>query len=181
MGIKSEKNIYFTVPISKKYSEDERSAIAQDIIDFVVSRTKKGIDKDGGKLPAYSGQKKKGKYSQPYVDSTNFKAAGKSASKLNLTLSGDMLAAMRELTNKSTSGKLAIGYSKSDPEAGRVEGNVLGTYGKSKPVTEGRDFLGISQKDLDRILKKYPLDDDAKREKRTELVLKSVEESDNGT
>jgi hypothetical protein len=181
MGIKSEKNIYFTVPVSRKYSSEERKAIAQDIVDFVVNRTKKGVDKNGAPLPAFSGKNKTGKYSTGYANSVDFRAAGKSPSKLNLMLSGDMLAAMRELKNKSTSTLLAIGYSKSDPEAGRVEGNVLGTYGQSKPVTKGRDFLGISQKDLQKILKQYPLDDEEKRTERTEKVLGALEDVDNGS
>jgi len=73
------------------------------------------------------------------------------------------------------SGKLRIGIDPGSDIVGRVQGNVLGTYGNAEPVTKGRDFLGITQKDLDGILANYPLDDKEEREDRiTNLVASEL-------
>ena len=59
---------------------------------------------------------------------------------------------------------------------GKVEGNVKGTYGNKKPVQRPRDFLGIHQKDLQKILKKYPLNNEEERLDRVRFI-KELEES----
>lgn len=54
------------------------------------------------------------------------------------------------------SGSLLIGYDRNDDDLnGKVEGNREGTYGNKKKVVRGRDFLGITKKDLNSILRKY--------------------------
>ena len=58
-------------------------------------------------------------------------------------------------------GKISIGYDKSDKELnGKVEGNRLGTYGNKAPVTRPRDFLGITDKALQPIIKRHEGDED---------------------
>ena len=43
---------------------------------------------------------------------------------------------------------------------GKVEGNVLGTYGQDSPISgKSRDFLGIKKEDLKTILSNFPVDD----------------------
>lgn len=98
-----------------------------------------------------------------------------------------MLGSLEELTDRS--GAITIGYEKDNKELnGKVEGNRRGTYGQKKPVTKPRDFLGLSQTALERILKRYPIGDgELKRLKRleqTELTLESrskASEFDTGT
>lgn len=113
----------------------------------------KGKDKDGN---AFQG------YSKGYKKSLDFKIAGKS-SLVNLTLSKEMLSELDLISTDSES--LLIGYDKNDSDLnGKVEGNRLGTYGNKKPVTKPRDFLGIADEDLKKILKKYPVKSDKVKE-----------------
>jgi hypothetical protein len=148
---------YFEVDLPREYKPDERKAIAAEIIDFVISRTEAGKDKDNISFA---------KYSKAY-------AKEKGQKNVDLTFSGEMLSEISLLLEKS--GKLRIGIDPGSDIVGRVQGNVLGTYGNAEPVTKGRDFLGITQKDLDGILANYPLDDKEEREDRiTNLVASEL-------
>lgn len=141
------------IQIPKGYRPRERQAIAKEVIDFIIQRTQNGFDKNGKKFKGYS---------KSYKESKAFKSAGKSASPVDLTFSGEMLASLQELTNRS--GFITIGYEKGDEELnGKVEGNRKGTYGNSRPVTKPRDYLGISKTALERILSRYPLAKEAIR------------------
>lgn len=160
----SKKWIQAEVQIPKSYSAEERLAIAADIVKFIRQRTKQGKDVDGDTF--------KPNYSKAYRESLDFKIAGKSGSTPNLKLSGDMLAALRLIDHKK--GKLVVGYKPGDPEAGRAEGNNRGTYGDLSRRPTPREFIGISKDDLrDKILAKYPLDNDRRRERQTGKTLGS--------
>lgn len=129
-----------------------------EVIDFIVNRTEKGIDKNGEKFP---------KYSASYVNSNDFKNAGKSKGKVNLTLSKEMLNSIELLSEKS--GELVVGFDKGDKELnGKAEGNIVGSYGGEPDPKKARDFLGIADKDLDRIVKRYEDNKRAKKILRTE-------------
>jgi hypothetical protein len=141
---------FFEVELPRDYKPDERKAIAAEIIDLVISRTEDGKDKDN---------KSFAKYSKAY-------AKEKGQANVDLTCSGEMLAEMELL--KQSSGKIRIGIDPGSSIVGKVEGNVLGTYGNSQPVTKGRDFLGITADDLRDILSRYPLDD--KEERRNRVI-----------
>lgn len=159
MAITSRK-----VNISKKYTNEEREAIAFEIISFIQKRSKQGKGKDGVKFP---------KYSKEYKESLDFKIAGKT-SKVNLTLSGDMLDSIDLLGDKS--GQLTIGISKDDPDHDKAEGNIRGSYGKpTGNRAKARDFLALSKREVDDILKKFPLKDDEKREEEVEGFLAATE------
>ena len=158
------------IKIPKEYSKDEREAIALDIVEFIRERTReKGLDKDNKKMP---------KYSKGYEKSLDFRVAGKSK-KVDLTLTGDMLDLLDVI--KTAKGKIEVGYQESDPINGKVEGNRLGTYGNKTPTGKARDFLGIAPKDLDAILKKYPLDDARERITRALSVLSASEKAAEST
>lgn len=147
------------IKIPKHLKPDEREALALEILEQIVERTKNGKDKDGDRFPSYS---------KSYKNSLNFKIGGKS-SKVDLTLSGDMLADMQLLSHKS--GELVIGFENGTESNAKAEGNIRGTYGQKTPRSDrARDFLGIDDKSLSRILADYPADDiDAKKEKVEEL------------
>lgn len=152
------------INISKKYSEDERQAIAFEIISYIQERTKKGKGKGNKKW-----QGRAGKYSKEYKDSLDFKNAGK-GSTVNLTLSGDMLDSLDLL--EDTNGQLTIGISEDDPDHGKAEGNIRGSYGKPKgSKAKARDFLGLEKSEIQGILKNFPLKDDEKREEAVENYL----------
>lgn len=153
-----------TITISDKYTPEERQAIAAEVIEYIIKRTKEqGLDKNNRPFAGYS---------KAYKESLDFQIAGKSSA-VNLELSGEMLNLLSLVDHGK--GKITIGYEAGDPINGRVEGNRLGTYGNSTPVTRPRDFLGITKKDLTEILRKYPLRSEEKRQERVEL-LKTGEE-----
>lgn len=148
------------INLPKGLSATERDAIAQDIIDFIRDRTKEG---KGINNKPWSGAA--GKYSKAYK-----RAQGKSEP-VDLTLSSEMLDELKLLAN--TSGSLTIGYDKGNKELnGKVEGNRLGTYGQPTPIKgKARDFLGINQKDLKRIVEKYQ---DGSKDAEEELAAKAL-------
>lgn len=136
----------FKVKISKKYNPQERVAIGVEIIDHIIERSKAGKDKKNNDLPSYS---------KGYVDSFDFKLAGKSK-KPNLELSGEMLNSLTVLNHKS--GEITVGIPRDDDfNNAKAEGNIKGTYGQKKPIKgKKRDFMGISRSDLGKITEKYP-------------------------
>lgn len=147
------------IKIPKHLKPNEREALALEILEKIIDRTQKGKDKDGDKFPSYS---------KSYKNSLNFKIGGKS-SKVDLSLSGDMLADMQLLNHKS--GELIIGYENGSESNAKAEGNIRGTYGQKTPQkSKARDFLGIEDKDLARILADYPADDPLARKEKAQEV-----------
>jgi hypothetical protein len=145
-----QQKVEIAIPKGSKYSRSEKEAIAQDIIDYIVDRSKSGLDKNNRKFK---------KYSKEYIKSIDFKVAGKSRSNIDLTLTGDMLDSLQILNVKKNG--VVIGYEKGDPINGKVEGNILGTYGQKTSTGKARDFLGITKKDLsDKILSNYPIEEE---------------------
>lgn len=153
-----QQKVLISIPTG--YTPVEREAIALEIVDFIRERSRKGKDKNNNRFT---------KYSKAYSESLDFKIAGKSA-KVDLTLSGDMLAALDVL--KTSNRGLTIGYQSGDEINGRVEGNRLGSYGGKPNAQKARDFLGISTQDLSKILRKYPPNSDRSLE-RAEQILET--------
>ena len=88
-----------TIKINRKYGPNEREAIGQEIVDYIVERTLSGKDKNNRKFAPYS---------KEYKESLDFKIAGKSKTKVNLRLSGDMLSSLKVLNHRS--GSITVGY-----------------------------------------------------------------------
>jgi hypothetical protein len=148
----------------------ERLAVGREVVQYIRERTEKGLDKDGEKFP---------KYSNRYVKSLDFQNAGKSKSKVNLALSGDMMASIK-LLNFNRAGEITIGLESGDPEEGKLEGNRKGTYGNSKPVTDPRDPLGIEDDKLKEILRSYDtrtVEDTEAIERAREKLLENLEQA----
>lgn len=121
--------------------DDETEMVAEEILNYIVERSKRGEGKDGKKFPGYS---------KSYMNSFEFKATGKT-SKVNLTLSGEMLDSLEIL--EANAGKVVIGFDEDSDMNARAEGNILGTYGSSTPnKSKARDFLDISQKEIRNLL-----------------------------
>ena len=57
-----------TIKIRKGYDSEQREIIGQEIIDFIVNRTKSGRDKNGNPFPGYS---------KSYIKSKDFQIAKK--------------------------------------------------------------------------------------------------------
>lgn len=115
----------------------EQNAIADAVVAHIIGRTMAGLDKNNKKFP---------RYSEKYAD-----VKGVSRSDVDLVLSGEMLTELKAL--KVTRDGVEVGYSGSKELVGKVEGNILGTYGQPEPIPgKKRDFLGIPQDDLDIII-----------------------------
>jgi hypothetical protein len=135
------------VSISDSLKPKERIAISDAIIEYIKQRTLDGLDKN---LEPFN------KYTKAYAD---FKGVG--VNDVDLTFSSEMLSDLKLLSHKK--GEVIIGYEKGSLSNGKADGNIRGTYGKPFPVTKGRDFLGISQEELeileDTITALIPTDD----------------------
>lgn len=123
---------YFTLDVPEDLGADEREQLADLAIEHIFDRTNRGIDKNGTRFPPYS---------KGYIKSLDFKNAGKSAGKVDLQLSGDMLAAIRLLSHAK--GSITIGFDKGTAENAQAEGNILGSYGGAPKASRARDFLGL--------------------------------------
>lgn len=142
------------IPIPDGYTPAERMAIGEAIVEFIRDRvTGKNLDKRNHSLPGYS---------KAYVESLNFKIAGKSKRDVNFTQSGDTLAALDVLD--TSDGMVRIGWENGSKENAIADGNIRGTYGHSHPIGPKRDILGITKKDLTQVLEQFPLDDQATRD-----------------
>lgn len=127
------------INIPRGYSPEQRIAIGEAIVEFIKYRTRQeNVDKDNDSFAEYS---------DTYEDEKN-------SARVNLDRSGDMLANLKVL--QTYVDYITIGYDKGYSGMGKVEGNRKGTYGNKAPVVEGRDFLGITEKDLNRILADFP-------------------------
>lgn len=125
------------LPTTIPNNEGLKLKIGNDIIKAIQKRTKSGKNKLGQAFK---------KYSDSYKKSEAFKAFGKSGSKVNLKLSGDMLDLME--IRKVKGREITIGWDPSDGQDGKVENHINGV------TLPKRDFLGIRPKELSTIIKK---------------------------
>lgn len=154
----------FTVKVSKKYDEATRVAIGLEIIDHILNRTSKGLDKNN---KAFAG------YSKSYTKSFDFKLAGKSKNKVNLDLSGEMMNAMTLLD--TSDGEITIGIPDDDDfNNAKAEGNIKGTYGGSPKRGKKRDFMGIARSDLNDIKSGFKVNNKKNRDSTANKVFKTL-------
>lgn len=142
----ANKYTEWTVDISKyKLNKEQIERLGDLIIEEIKMRAEDGIGFKKGSDFTFP------KYEKEYEASLDFDNAGKTKGKVDLTLSGDMLA-MMEIISASRS-KLKIGYSDSNPEQGKAEGNIRGTYGQASPIKgKARPFLGVPKNVLEKLI-----------------------------
>lgn len=146
-----------------------RKALGQAFIDRIISKAKSGKRFDGKPL--------KSPYSKEYAESLEFKAAGKSRGKVNMTLSGDMLGSIDILDEKANVLKIGIDDELEAPKAyNHQEGDTV----------PARPFFGLNNKDVEEIRSEFLEDVRAafkergqeKKEKINNLILKLLGETD---
>lgn len=135
-----------------------KQQIGQALIDKMVERVESGtgIVFDG----SGRGRRKKlrSPYSDEYADSLEFQAAGKNASRVNMTLSGDMLGAIDVLS--ATGNRVVIGIDDPD-EAAKAHGHQTG---KNNTVPKmKRPFFGLNQTEINQVLAEFKSDLDQLR------------------
>ena len=132
------------IPFTKAIKVKDRQKIADAFLTHIIGRTFAGYDKDNERFAQYTKQ---------YAE---FKGVGRR--EVDLTLSGEMLEKLKVL--KIDAKGVEIGYSGSKDLIGKVEGNILGTYGQPDPIPgKARDFLGIDKKDAELIVDSYTAED----------------------
>lgn len=146
------------IKIPENYGATERRAIGEEIVKTIRDRSKDGV---GLKRVGPSGvgyEKPFTGYSASYARSLDFKNAGKSKGNVNLTLSGDMLAAVKLLSHSK--GSVLVGFENGTEENDRAEGNQLGSYGQPSPnPRKARKFLGVTSSEKEEILSQFPKQD----------------------
>lgn len=129
--------------VPKSLTPREREMVAFEVIEFITERSKLGKDQNGKNFP---------RYTKEYA-----KAKGTSRSNVDLTLRDEMLRAIDLLNHKS--GSILIGFENGTKENAKADGNIRGTYGKPSPIPgKARPFLGISQRQLTRIIREVKSD-----------------------
>ena len=138
MATESAQTITIRIPIA--FDLEGRQLIAEDILEFIRNRTERGLDKNNNSFA---------RYSDSYVESIDFKIAGKSKNQVDLELSGDMMSAL-DIIDIRTAGFITIGYQRSEEndKAAWQRNNLRPSFPK-------RDFLGITDKDLNKIISRY--------------------------
>jgi len=124
--------------VPKTLTPAQRELVAFEVIDYIRERTQLGRDANGRKFTEYT---------KAYA-----KFKGVSRGNVDLVLNDEMLRAIDLLNHKA--GSLLIGFEKGSDENAKADGNIRGTYGKPSPIPgKARPFLGISQNQLNRIIR----------------------------
>src|SRR4051812_45409968 len=116
MALLDPEATILALKIPSRLTKSQRTELADLVVEHIYDRTDKGLDKDGKPFR---------KYSKSYVESLAGQIGGKTKNgKVNLQLSGDMLAAMTVLS--SSEGEIRIGW-KDRTERQIAEGNIIGS------------------------------------------------------
>lgn len=135
------------IPIDPNIDTDDAQTIAEELLDYIIERSKAGKGADGKPFPGYS---------EAYKKSLAFKIAGKSPGKVDLTLSGEMLDSLKVLAVQR--GKIVIGYDEGDPVNGKAEGNIKGTYGTDvEDASKARDYMSVSANEVKKVIEDLDL------------------------
>lgn len=143
----SDSPIQFTFKVPKGYRPDDLRDIGDDVVQLIRDRSQLGF-----------GVRKRGKgytlYDFPEYTPEYEKFKGQR--KVDLTLSEDMLNGLSVLEVDEEAGTVTVGYDEGDDQAGKVEGNTTGSYGKPRPnPRKARNFLGVTRDELEAVLAVY--------------------------
>lgn len=150
------KSSEFIARAYQKLNErDVKKVIGERVIERVVERTLDSKDKNNKKFENFA------PYSSSYKKSFEFKVYGKT-SKVNLLLTGEMLNGMRATP---IDGGVIIDFY--DDQNDKAHGHIHGIKSKKGKVV--RDFFGLPQDELNKIIKDAITITDA------ELTLNKIE------
>lgn len=119
------------IMIPKGYKPRVREKIAKDVIKRILNRTSDGIDINGNLFSGYS---------------KHYEKTGR----VNLKITGVMLSGLQLISHGSGFIRLGFGNSFANDKASYIQA----PRNNNQPV---REFVGISQSDLNTILENYPL------------------------
>ena len=133
--------------IPDDYSPQEREDFGVLVADFIRERSSDGIGVRNGRNYRFPS------YSESYVKSLAFRQAGKSKGRVNLRLSEDMLTDLDVLSTKP--GEVTVGFENGTESNEKAEGNILGSYGADPSPRKARNFLGLTSRELQALVKKF--------------------------
>jgi len=124
-------------------SGDETLAaeIGQDVVQFIQDRSLNGKGIGGKKL--------KSPYSKAYTKTTEFEVAGKSATDINMRLTGEMIDSIEVLDFDGQ--VLTVGIE--GDQAPKAHGHMTGKNGEVPAMK--REFFGLTENELEKILNNY--------------------------
>ena len=126
--------------ISPNFDFDTRRAIGQSLIDYIRRRAKAGRGANNQPMGGPDGDNR---YSPNYTKTPEFKAAGKSKGRVNMTLTGDLLDDL-VILDASVAGRIEIG-----PE--QTENKNKATWLREK----GYDFLTLTQDEVNTVVRRF--------------------------
>jgi hypothetical protein len=126
----------------------QREAIGLEVINFIIERTKNGLDINNNPFADYK---------QSYKDTFEYKVGHGGDSTVNLTLTGEMLGTI-SIINHGT-GFIKLGFT--DSEAAKKAKWIQTPSGQKAGKQSPRRFFGISQKDLNKIVARNQSDETA--------------------
>lgn len=137
-----------------------KEAIGQAMVDHIRARTLDNRSYEGGKL--------KSPYSKQYQKSLKFKAAGKSARDINMTLTGDMLASLDVEMGKESAVRVIIDSEQVPKAYNHITGDTV----------PKRNFFGLKDKELTAILEDFSDDLDQIRQDQASVSDDTPERGD---
>lgn len=159
--MESQQKVTISIPI--EFNQEIRDNLAEDILDFILRRTERGLDKNNKPFK---------RYSDSYAESLDFKIAGKSKNHVDLQLSGDMLTEL-QILNTSIPGFITIGF----PQGSEENDRAAWQRNNTRSYFPKRDFLGIEQSDLNKLISKYRIISQAENLQEREVRKKIREEA----
>jgi hypothetical protein len=127
-------------------SRSFKESFAQSVIDLIVDRTERGQGLRFDSRGRAQAVALKSPYSDEYAESLEFKAAGKSKGRVNMTLTGDMLASVDVLGISGN--KIRIGI-EDGREVLKAFNHITGDTVPSRP------WFGVSTKELDSLSEQF--------------------------
>lgn len=137
------QQVTIRVPEEVSSNPRDRADLAAEIIAWIIDRTASGV----GIRVRGRGFSDLDLSSRPYTEKYA-KKKGVSIDAVDLVLNDEMLEAMQYFPSKSRRGEIVIGYKAGTKLNAKVEGNQIGSYGRSANPKKARPFLGITRRDL---------------------------------
>jgi hypothetical protein len=127
------------INVPQSLTSVQREAIGLEVIEFIIDRTKNGLDVNGNPFAAYK---------KSYKETFEYQIGHSGDSGVNLTLTGDMLGNISIINHGVGFIKLGFDDSQAAQKAKWIQAPSGQKQGKQSP----RKFFGISEKDLNKII-----------------------------
>lgn len=134
----SEPRQTYKIKVPTNWSATQRRQFARVVIREIQARTDRGLDKNGNRFKGYS---------KSYINSLDFKIAGKSPSRVNLKLTGEMMNTMEVVSDAP--GIVYVGY-----KAGTAE-NDKAAWARASDNGPSREFLGLPDSVLNKLIQDF--------------------------